>query len=47
MISHSQFVESLKRLYKHGKIAIFKLKNMKTEGKITEDEFQYITSTGK
>lgn len=40
-------VESLKRLYIKGNITIEKLQNMVNEGKITEEEFVYITQTNE
>jgi len=36
-------VESLKRLYKKGKVTKEKLQNMVDEGTITEIEYEYIT----
>ncbi len=36
-------VESLKRLYKKGKVTKEKLQNMVNEGTITEIEYEYIT----
>ena len=36
-------VESLKRLYKSGKVTLAKLELMRDENKITADEFYYIT----
>lgn len=41
------FAESLKRLYSDGKIAIFKLKELKEEGKITNKEYEYIIANKK
>ena len=38
----SRFVESLKRLYKAGKITDKKVAELLTEGKITEEEYEYI-----
>ena len=38
----SRFVESLKRLYKSGKVTEEKLNEMLAEGKITEKELNYI-----
>ena len=38
----SRFVESLKRLYKAGKVSEEKLDEMLAEGKITEEELNYI-----
>lgn len=43
-MASSQFIESLKRLYDHGKIAIFKLEEMKKNKTITEENYQYIVS---
>ena len=39
-----QFIESLRRLYNNGRIAIFKLEQMKKDKAITEDDYQYIIS---
>ena len=36
-------VESLKRLYKKGKVTKEKLQSMVDEGTITENEYEYIT----
>lgn len=38
-----RFVESLKRLYKAGKVTEEKLSEMLSEGKITQEEYEYIT----
>ena len=38
----SRFVESLKRLYKSGKITEEKLAELLAEGKITQEEYDYI-----
>ena len=38
----STFVESLRRLYKAGKIMKKKLDDLLDEGKITQDEYDYI-----
>lgn len=35
-------VESLRRLYKSGKITAEKVAELLTEGKITEEEYEYI-----
>lgn len=40
----STLVESLKRLYLAGKVAIEKLSTMKADGKLSEDEYNYIIS---
>lgn len=40
----STFVESLKRLYSQGKITIAQLDTMLSEGKITQEEYTYITT---
>jgi len=40
----STLVESLKRLYAQGKVAVSKLDSMKAEGKITQEEYDYITA---
>ncbi len=39
----SQFVESLKRLYKNGEIAIFKLNKLLESKVITDEEYEHIT----
>ena len=39
----TEFVESLKRLFKAEKITIEKLEKFLNDGKITQDEFDYIT----
>ena len=39
----SQFVESLKRLYKNGEITIFKLNKLLESKVITDEEYEYIT----
>ena len=39
-----KLVESLKRLYTKGKVAVVKLQEMKQEGKLTQEEFDYITA---
>ena len=36
------FVESLRRLYKQGRIAIAKLDGFLNEGKINQEEYDYI-----
>jgi len=41
---NSTLVESLRRLYKAGKVSIEKLQQMLAEGKITQAEFDYITA---
>lgn len=38
----SEFVNSLRRLFLKGKIAIFKLEEMKNNKKITQEEYDYI-----
>ena len=38
----SQLIESLKRLYKNGRISKEKLLRMISEGKITKVDFEYI-----
>lgn len=38
----SMFVESLKRLYKSEKVTLVKLDQLKTNGKVTEEEYKYI-----
>ena len=38
----SRFVESLKRLYKAEKVTNAKLSKMKSNGKITDEEYAYI-----
>lgn len=39
----NQFIESLKRLYNDGKIAIFKLNKLLESKVITDEEYEYIT----
>ena len=39
----STFVESLKRLYIAGRITVEKLDGLLTDGKITQEEYDYIT----
>lgn len=39
----NQFVESLKRLYRNGEIAIFKLNKLLESKAITDEEYEYIT----
>lgn len=41
------FIESLKRLFLSGEIAIFKLNELKKKGKITEKDYEYITNSKK
>lgn len=38
------FVESLRRLYKSGKVTLEKVKQYLADGKITTAEYDYITS---
>lgn len=38
----SAFVESLKRLYKAGRVTMAKLNSLLAEGKITKEEYDYI-----
>lgn len=38
-----EFVESLKRLFTNGNIAVFKLEELKKNEKISQEEFDYIT----
>lgn len=40
----STLVESLRRLFLNGKVTEKKLMQMQTEGKITAEEFSYITA---
>lgn len=40
----STLANSLKRLYAKGKVTLTKLKEMKKDGKINEDEYAYIIS---
>lgn len=40
----TEFIESLKRLFDNGKIAVFKLEELKKSGRITESDFEYITT---
>lgn len=39
----STFVNSLKRLYAKGKVTKEKLEDLVSDGKITEEEYKYIT----
>lgn len=39
----SQFVESLKRLYENGEVAVFKLNKLLESKVITDEEYEYIT----
>jgi len=39
----STLVESLKRLYNAGSVTLVKLDNMLLDGKITQEEYNYIT----
>ena len=39
----SQLIESLRRLYTSGKLALDKLNEMRLANKITEEEYRYIT----
>lgn len=39
----SVFVESLKRLYKKGRITVAKLQELLNDGKISQEEYNYIT----
>ncbi len=40
----SMFINSLKRLYVAGKIVLAKLDTFLTEGKVTQEEYNYIAS---
>lgn len=40
----SILVESLKRLYSQDKVTLAKLDSMLTDGKITQEEYDYIVS---
>lgn len=40
----SQFVESMKRLYKAGKVSLDKIKELLASRKITPAEYDYITA---
>lgn len=40
----SPFIETLKRLYWAGKIDIAKIDALKNDGKITQEEYDYIVS---
>ena len=40
----SVFIESLKRLYKAGKVTVEKLDTLKTEEKISQEEYDYIAA---
>lgn len=39
-------VESMKRLYKNGRITTDQIRERVTNGKISEEEFEYITQNG-
>lgn len=41
----SQFVESLRRLFQSGTVALFKIQDLKTRGVITDEEYQFITES--
>lgn len=43
----NEFVQSLQRLFSDGRIAVFKLKELKEKNKITEDDYVYITKSQK
>lgn len=43
----TEFIKSLRRLFQNGKIAVFKLEELKKSGKISNDEFGYIIATKK
>lgn len=40
----SKFVESLKRLYSASRVNVVKLDELKTNGKITQEEYNHILS---
>jgi hypothetical protein len=40
----SIFADSLRRLYRAGRVLIEKLNSLRTDGKLTEDEYTYITT---
>jgi len=43
-MNSSKFVESIRRLYQAGKITIDKVKELLANGKITPEEYDYITA---
>lgn len=43
-MNSSKFVESIRRLYKAGKITLDKVKELLANGKITSEEYDYITA---
>lgn len=42
MKQYSQFIESIARLYSEGRITKFVLEKLKKDGKITDEEYQFI-----
>jgi len=44
MITSSKFVESVRRLYRAGKITLDKVKELLANGKITPEEYDYIVA---
>lgn len=40
----STLAQSLRRLYKSGQVTLEKIESMLVEGKITQDEFDYIVA---
>ena len=43
----TEFVESLQRLFSSGKIALFKLDELKNKGVISQKGYEYITAKEK
>jgi len=43
-LASSKFVESIRRLYRAGKISLDKVKELLADGKITTEEYDYIVS---
>lgn len=41
----SPFIESLRRLYLAGKVAPEKVQALRDEGKITQEEYDYVTGS--
>ena len=44
MVTMRVFVESLKRLYKSGKVTLTQIQTYLANGKITAEEYDYITA---
>lgn len=43
----TEFVESLQRLFSSGRIALFKLDELKNKGVISQKDYEYITAKEK